>query len=78
MRDRRLLVSTVQCNDSPAHLLDAFEHVPEVSFFRCSPSAPYVATGTMAGAVDLSFSTTACLEVRLVGCSARLCNAASV
>ena len=30
----------------------------------CSPSGSYMATGTMAGAVDLSFSTTACLEVR--------------
>ena len=29
-----------------------------------SPSGRYLATGTMAGAVDLSFSTTACLEVR--------------
>ena len=29
-----------------------------------SPTAPFIATGTMAGAIDLSFSTTACLEVR--------------
>ena len=27
------------------------------------PTSPYIATGTMAGAIDLSFSTTACLEV---------------
>lgn len=30
-----------------------------------SPTAPFIATGTMAGAIDLSFSTTACLEVRI-------------
>ena len=29
-----------------------------------SPTSSYIATGTMAGAIDLSFSTTACLEVR--------------
>ncbi len=28
-----------------------------------SPDAPFLATGTMAGAIDLSFSTTACLEI---------------
>lgn len=28
-----------------------------------SPTSPYIATATMAGAIDLSFSTTACLEV---------------
>jgi len=28
-----------------------------------SPNAPFIATGTMAGAIDLSFSTTACLEI---------------
>jgi protein transport protein SEC31 len=28
-----------------------------------SPDAPFIATGTMAGAIDLSFSTTACLEI---------------
>tara|TARA_Y100001954_G_scaffold207869_1_gene231743 strand:+ start:555 stop:4292 length:3738 start_codon:yes stop_codon:yes gene_type:complete len=27
------------------------------------PNAPFLATGTMAGAIDLSFSTTACLEI---------------
>ena len=33
-----------------------------------SPSAGYLAAGTMAGAVDLSFSTAACLEARARGC----------
>ena len=33
---------------------------------RCSPTAPYLAAGTMAGAIDLSFSATASLEVRFV------------
>eukprot|EP00898_Chlorokybus_atmophyticus_P008870 jgi/Chlat1/8985/Chrsp94S08270 len=28
-----------------------------------APSGPYMATGTMAGAIDLSFSTTACVEI---------------
>ena len=32
-----------------------------------SPTSPYIATGTMAGAIDLSFSTTACLEVSVEG-----------
>lgn len=48
----------------------AYHHHPYVKQVnRCatvafSPTAPYIATGTMAGAIDLSFSTTACLEVR--------------
>jgi hypothetical protein len=29
----------------------------------CSPTAPYMAVGTMAGAIDLSFSSSACLEI---------------
>jgi len=34
-----------------------------VGVCTCSPTAPYMAVGTMAGAIDLSFSSSACLEI---------------
>lgn len=34
-----------------------------VGAWPCSPTAPYMAVGTMAGAIDLSFSSSACLEI---------------
>lgn len=47
----------------------AYQHPYVKQVNRCAtvafaPKAPFIATGTMAGAIDLSFSTTACLEVR--------------
>jgi hypothetical protein len=47
----------------------AYQHPYVKQVNRCAtvafaPNAPFIATGTMAGAIDLSFSTTACLEVR--------------
>ena len=47
----------------------AYQHPYVKQVNRCAtvafaPTSPYIATGTMAGAIDLSFSTTACLEVR--------------
>lgn len=47
----------------------AYQHPYVKQVNRCATvafatNAPFIATGTMAGAIDLSFSTTACLEVR--------------
>jgi|TARA_B110000977_G_scaffold167399_1_gene215936 protein transport protein SEC31 len=47
----------------------AYQHPYVKQVNRCAtvafaPNAPFITTGTMAGAIDLSFSTTACLEVR--------------
>jgi protein transport protein SEC31 len=49
--------------------MGSYQHPYVKQVNRCatvafSPTAPFIATGTMAGAIDLSFSTTACLEVR--------------
>jgi hypothetical protein len=43
----------------------AFSDASLFAALQRSPTAPLLAVGTMAGAVDLSFSATACLEVCL-------------
>ena len=64
--------SIISSNGGGAVLGDAtmaYQHPYVKQVNRCAtvafaPNAPFIATGTMAGAIDLSFSTTACLEVR--------------
>lgn len=50
----------------PAATMAALKQVNRCATTAFCPTAPLLAVGTMAGAVDLSFSTTACLEVRPV------------
>ena len=39
------------------------KEIDRTATFTFSPSAPYLATGSVAGAIDLSFSTSSQLEV---------------
>lgn len=44
--------------------VDAVKEIERSAMFTFSPCGPYIAAGSVAGAIDLSFSTSSQLEVR--------------
>lgn len=51
---------------SSAQHVEAVKEIDRSAMFTFSPSAPFVAAGSVAGAIDLSFSTSSQLEVGCV------------
>lgn len=51
---------------SSAQHVEAVKEIDRSAMFTFSPTAPFVAAGSVAGAIDLSFSTSSQLEVGCV------------